>query len=35
LRNTVHRLPEEIKEVINLKKTITRITNGKRQNSRP
>ena len=34
-RNTVHRLPEEIKEVIHLKKTITRITNGKRQNSRP
>ena len=35
LRNTVHRLPEEIKEVIHLKKTITRLTNGKRQNSRP
>jgi hypothetical protein len=37
LRNSVHNLPEEIKEVINLKRTITKLIteNGKRQNSRP
>jgi hypothetical protein len=37
LRNSVHNLPEEIKEVINLKRRITKLIteNGKRQNSRP
>jgi len=35
-RNSVHNLPEELKEIINLKKTITKLIteNGKRQNSR-
>ena len=37
VRNSVHNLPEEIKEIINLKKTITKLIteHGKRQNSRP
>ena len=36
-RNAIHHLPEEIKEVIYLKRTITKLIteNGKRQNSRP
>jgi len=37
LRNSVHNLPEELKEVVNLKRTISKLIteHGKRQNSRP
>ena len=37
IRNSIHNLPEEIKEVVTLKRTITKLIteHGKRQNSRP
>jgi Mor family transcriptional regulator len=37
IRNSVHNLPEDIKEVVKLKRTITKLIteHGKRQNSRP
>jgi len=37
IRNSVHNLPDDIKEVVTLKRTITKLIteHGKRQNSRP
>ena len=37
IRNSVHNLPEQLKEVVKLKRTITKLIteHGKRQNSRP
>jgi Mor family transcriptional regulator len=37
IRNSIHNLPDEIKEVVTLKRTITKLIteHGKRQNSRP